>query len=535
MTHRHHRRESSSTAAFVLVAVLLLIAPLYRGGNRPLALLVIELVALAGLAVALIPARSRERIPLGAALVAALIASIPLLQLVPLPLDVWARLPGRTALADTLRDVAKVTQHTISIVPFETEYAALALLPPLAAFFLAFQLRATQAIRIMQLLVAVAVVQAVVGLLQYGMLGGGAANMRASGTYINPNHFAGLLLMVLPIALMGLAVEIGDRSRERVRGRGLVGVFKRAVANKGMKVMVAVAAIAVLLVALIFSRSRAGISIAAVGIAISAFAVAPRVGGPRAYGVIGVVLALVVGLAMAIGLIPVIDRFAEADVLEDDRWAMAIAAVEMAGQYFPVGAGVGTFAALYPPFQPAEILAFVHRAHNDYVEWVVEGGLLAMLAIVAACALYVARLVLLAREIDKNRVHYLQAGAAIGMLLMALHSLVDFNLRIPANAIVFALLGGMLLARHHSLQMQEQRQRRAHLPTTPIPMATVPQLDPDAAARVHAVWAGEACAPALVAPVATPAPSEFPQPVAAGLQPARPGVVEMTSAQRTPQ
>ncbi|MFO1412755.1 MAG: O-antigen ligase family protein [Burkholderiales bacterium] len=503
-SHRRHRQDSTSTAAFVVAALLVVLAPLYRGGNRPLALLALELIALAGIGVAIIPARSRDRIPMGAALLVGLVALIPLLQLITLPLDQWEKLPGRAAFAETLHDVAEVTSHTITIVPFETQYAALALLPPIAAFLLAFQLRAPQAIRMMQLLVAVASVQAVIGLMQYGMLGGGAAGMRASGTYINPNHFAGLLLMVLPIALMGLAVEIGDRTRERIRGRGLMGVFKRAAANKGMKVMVAVAVIALLLVAIIFSRSRAGITIAALGIAITTFAVAPRVGGPRAYGIVGVVLALVIGLATAIGLIPVIDRFSEQEVLEDDRWTMAMAALEMAGAYFPVGSGVGTFAALYPPYQPAEILAFVHRAHDDYIEWVVEGGLLAMLAIVSALALYVARLVMLAREIDKNRVHYLQVGAAIGLLLMGLHSLVDFNLRIPANSVVFALLGGTLFARHHSLQLQESRRRRAHLPTAPIPVAPVPQLDPDAAARVQAVWAGEAVTPALAAPVAMP-------------------------------
>jgi O-antigen ligase len=253
--------------------------------------------------------------------------------------------------------------------------------------------------------------------------------------------------------------------------------------------MSAVVIIVLLLVAIVFSRSRAGIALAALGLALTTITAAPRIGGPRAYGVMGLVLAVVVGLAAAIGLLPVIDRFAEVDAFEDERWPMIVAAIQMAGRYFPVGSGAGTFAALYPPFQPAEILTFVHRAHNDYVEWVVEGGILAFVAIVLGIALYIARVVLLAREPDKHRVHFLQVGAAIGIFLMALHGFVDFNLRIPANAIVFALLCGLLLTRHQAMQLQEQRRdRHARMPVTPMPLAPVPQLDPEAAARVRAVW-----------------------------------------------
>ena len=184
----------------------------------------------------------------------------------------------------------------------------------------------------------------------------------------------------------------------------------------------------------------------------------------------------------------------------------------MAGHYFPLGSGAGTFAALYPPFQPAGILAFVHRAHNDYLEWIVEGGLLALIAIVLAIALYAVRVVLLARATERHRVHYLQVGAALGVLLMALHSLVDFNLRIPANAMMFAFLSGVLLARHGTVG--ERNGRRAHVPAATLPVAPVPQQDPDAAARVHAVWTGEPVTDALPAAVPAPARQAAPQPAA---------------------
>lgn len=524
-SHRH-RRDPLGAAALALAVVLLALAPLYRGGNRPLALLALECVALAGLALALLPSAARQRIPLGAWLLAGLLIAVPLVQLIPVPVAAWGALPGRAPFVTTLVDVAGATSHAISVVPFETEYAALALLPVLAMLFLGAQLRTSQVRTATQVLVAVAAVQAVAGLMQYGMLGGGAASARASGTFVNPNHFAGLLLMVLPIALMGLAVEIGDRTRERVRGRGMIGVFKRAVASKGLKVLAAAVVAVLILVAIVYSRSRAGIALAAIGVALTTLAAAPRVGGPRAYGVIGLVLAIAVGVALAIGLIPVVDRFAETDMLDDDRWPMIMGAIGMAGQFFPMGSGTGTFAALYPPFQPAGILAFVHRAHNEYVEWIVEGGLLALVAILFAVALYAIRVVLLARATERHRVHYLQVGAALGVLLMALHSLVDFNLRIPANAMVFAFLSGVLLARHSATA--ERSGRRAHLPTGAVPVAPLPELDPDAAARVRAVWTGAPAAAAL-----PPAPPPAPRPVPT-LAPVTAGAVARTQKEPTP-
>ena len=140
--------------------------------------------------------------------------------------------------------------------------------------------------------------------------------------------------------MMGLAVEFGDRKRARKSYRGLLGALKRATGSKGTRLLVAVAVIVLLLMAIVFSRSRAGIMLAALGVAITTITAAPRIGGPRAYGVMGFVLAVVVGFAAAIGLIPVIDRFSATETLGDDRWPMILAAIEMAGRYFPVGAGM---------------------------------------------------------------------------------------------------------------------------------------------------------------------------------------------------
>ena len=101
---------------------------------------------------------------------------------------------------------------------------------------------------------------------------------------------------------------------------------------------------------------------------------------------------------------------------------------------------------MFRRFHPGDVPLFVNSAHNDYLEWLLDGGALAGLAIVLVAALIVLRLVRTARMDGWPRDRYLRIGALIGIGLIALHSLVDYNLRIPANAILFAFLMGLLFA-----------------------------------------------------------------------------------------
>ncbi|MBS0319493.1 MAG: O-antigen ligase family protein [Proteobacteria bacterium] len=469
-------------------------APLIRGGNRALPLMILELVALAGLFIALVPASMRRRIPPAAAIVAGLAAAIPLLGLLPLPPALWSAIPGRGAFADALALSGDGERwRALSLAPFETEFSGLALLPPLATFFLALTLTAERLRALTRVIVLVAVIEAVLGLLQYGAAGGQLADFRASGTYVNPNHFAGLMLMALPLALMSLALDVGERLRSRRFTKGVVDAAKRMFAAKGTRVMLWLFAIVLILLALMFSRSRAGIAIGAAGIAITALVVAPRVGGPRAYGAVGVGITLALGAALAIGFVPVLDRFGVQDTVEAGRGAIFAGALDMAGSYFPFGSGMGTFATLYPPFQPTDITALIHRAHNDYIEWLVEGGVLAALAIVAGFALYVARVVMLLRLPEKDATHALQLAAAVSVLLIAAHGMVDFNFRIPANALIFAMLAGVVVARRGEREEATEHEHREVIPrparSTVAAAAPVPAYtNAEEAERVRAAW-----------------------------------------------
>jgi O-antigen ligase len=108
-----------------------------------------------------------------------------------------------------------------------------------------------------------------------------------------------------------------------------------------------------------------------------------------------------------------------------------------------LGWGLGTFITVYPQFRSFYTNLFVNAAHNDYLQVLVETGLLGFAAILwFVIALYRGGL----RNLDSwNRdwSRTLGLAAVIGCTGILVHSAFDFNLQIPANACVFYFLSAV--------------------------------------------------------------------------------------------
>jgi len=115
---------------------------------------------------------------------------------------------------------------------------------------------------------------------------------------------------------------------------------------------------------------------------------------------------------------------------------------------FPVvGTGLNTFSDAMLFYQTGNSGFHMAQAHNDYVQLAAEGGLLVVVpALVAA--------VLLAHAIRQNlraarpesRGYWIRAGAAIGLIAVAVQEVFEFSLQIPVNAFLFATLAAVALA-----------------------------------------------------------------------------------------
>ena len=380
--------------------------------------------------------------------VPAILAGVAFLQLCPLPPFVRGVLAGRGA------EFRNSSWGVLTLTPYQTRSELLILLTCCLAFFLGTMVSGERARkrRLMHALVALGAAEALYGLIQY------LANWQnifwyakkydlqeATGTYINRNHFAGLLEMVLPFAV-GLAIYEGEKlgGERNHRSRRVAGTSSN-LAKMTLWLGVAV----VIVAAIVFSRSRMGILCACASlIVVLGLNGLQKKAVPL--GVTGAFLVLSLSFASWIGLRPALNRFEnvgqEFSSQNETRLSVWPGAVELIRQRPLIGSGLGAFPIAYTAFQSTFLTRFLNHAHNDYLEFSADLG------IPAAVALFAAIVWVLCRGIRtflraESRFERNTALACVGSIAtILLHSLTDFNLHIPANALVLATILGITLA-----------------------------------------------------------------------------------------
>jgi O-antigen ligase len=445
--------SGAGAALFALAAFTLFFAPLIRGGNRPMPLMVLEGVALAALVIMCVaPARGAlRRVPPLVWAGVAILLSAPLLQLVPLPWSLWVQLPGHEAYARALEaaGVALEGTHALTMNAAATEYAWLALLPCLAIFLAVQYLDRRSVRRLVFVFVWIAVAEAVLGIMQLGApassllhLGNPYSSGASTGTYVNRNHFAGLMAMALPVLMALWASEVlpplgpdGQVLRDHPRNRDI---------KLARRLLLTLFMLAVVL-ALLFTRSRAGIGCGLAMLAVASLSLVWNAGSSHARVILGIVALTALALAAYIGLTPVLERFTvdEISLSYAGRARIAAGTLAAALDFLPFGSGLGTFADVFQRYQLEAFPGFIDHAHNDYAEVFLELGVAGIAAVLLLMAAYVARWRrLLAGRLSRS-LGYLQVGAGLGVLALIMHAAFDFNFHIPANAIFFSFLAGV--------------------------------------------------------------------------------------------
>jgi O-Antigen ligase len=110
-----------------------------------------------------------------------------------------------------------------------------------------------------------------------------------------------------------------------------------------------------------------------------------------------------------------------------------------------LGHGLGSFAEAFPRYKTSNGELRVEHAENDFLEMLAEGGLLGLGLALTAAGLAVSAI---ARGLRRQRDRLLRGigiGSLAGLIALLVHSAFDFNLRIPSNATLFALLAALAL------------------------------------------------------------------------------------------
>ena len=381
-----------------------------------------------------VPAEAR---PLG--WIVALFLAGSLLSLVPIPPGLWQSLPYRGEIAEGMRllGLGQVSLP-LSLAPAATIASLLWLLPPIAMFLLTVSLPPDERRRLGGTIVVLAVLSIILGVLQ--LLGGSGTPLLfyqitnagfPVGFFANINHQATLILCALPCAAV-IATQFASRSETSKRSGGLI---------------IAVAFSLFLTAGILLSGSMAGYGLfvpaAFASLLIYRRATAGAVGaGWKA--ALALLIALFVGLAVfgPVSQQSLSDKFSANPA---SRRVLAATTVEAIEDSFPVGTGLGTFSNVYRRYEDPQQASreYANHAHNDYLEIVLELGLLGLL-VVALFILWWSRLSLRAWRSDLPGMRMAEPAALIiGIVL--LHSLVDYPLRTSAIAAVFAVACAFLV------------------------------------------------------------------------------------------
>jgi O-antigen ligase len=426
--------RQAQTAVFAGALLLEVFATRFGGSSQAnaLGLMAVELAALPllFLAVYLTLAGAGPRglaIPL--TILIGVIA-VPVLQLIPLPADVWTRLPGRGA-AMAVLDAGKLGRPALpfSLTPEQTWRSALGLVPA-AAMFLGATLLSEGQRRVMAgLWLVLAALSLSLGALQ--VLGGPTSPLylydvtnlgSPVGIFANRNHQAAFLLCLLPVAGV-FAAEFRGFSEDWRALRPLLALLYFFVGIVGAAV----------------THSRAGVflSVAALVGTLAVVATGGTLrGGLRATAALAVGGAAAVGAVLLFGFTPIIDRFYNNGELRFEGWPIVL---RTAQSYLPLGSGVGSFDPIYRSVEPLTQVSTVYfnHAHNDYLELWLETGVAGAVLFAAFALWFLARsfTIWTHRELPGRN---LAAGFSVLVLLLLAHSLLDYPLRTQAINVLFA-------------------------------------------------------------------------------------------------
>jgi len=442
---------------FWALLALLVWAPIPLGSNRPWAWMVLEVCTFALLAAWLVlwafrfvelPDAVKRAWPAWIAL--GLWLAHQVLHVVPMPPEWIAMLsPESARMQSMVGDLGiKPESMTLSIDPHASTVSLLKSIAYCSVFFLTLALvnRRSRIVMFARVLVFAAVVHAVYAVMlhlgevkeeYFGTIINHGSS--ASGTYANRNHFAGYLEMSLALGIGLLIADLSDRNADTWKR-----FFRLTIAWILSPKMVLRLSLCVLVIALTTTHSRMGntaffsslLAAGAIGIALSKHATRNTV----------FLLASLIAIDLFIvgswfGVEKLAQRI-EQTTVEDvrEREEAAAYTLPLIKDYVVFGSGPGSFYVAFPRYRPGTILNFYNHIHNDYAQFASESGLLGLLIIGSFVVLSLGAALVAQWKRRDPLMRGMSFACVMGVTSILIHSWVDFNLQIPANAVLFMVL-----------------------------------------------------------------------------------------------
>ena len=471
---------------FVLTTLAVVASLLLGGGTRSgfLADAILQFACLPLVCLVIVRYVSeRATLPASPALISLLILAVPALQLIPLPPG-WLHSGEMGAILKETRALAGIEPgwRPISVDPDATVRGLLSVIPPLAIFCAVTMLAVEERRRLVLLIIVAGLASAALGMLQVAQ--GTDSPLRpfeitnpfdSVGLFANRNHYAAFIYVALMFAMAWMvssAIGAKDQGRSQLISPTLAKL------SFGFVVIVILAS------AQVFSRSRGGVALTGPAL-LAGFAFAfwdnrLREATTGFLAAAAGTLIIVFVFAQSV-LYRLTERFETIDFANDTRIQFSNNTLREATANLPFGTGIGTFVPVYAVGQPIGETqrGYANRAHNDWAEWVLEGGIPSLIVLAVIGLLFALRMRRLWQPVDADGLfdRNLERAGALAILLLLVHSLVDYPLRTNAIMAVAALSAGLVmvpsLARQPAPSVasstRQRQQRPAPVRPTPSP------------------------------------------------------------------
>lgn len=261
----------------------------------------------------------------------------------------------------------------------------------------------------------------------------------ATGTYISRTHFAGYLEMTLAVGI-GLLIAnlkggLGHYSwRQRLRDWINILFSAKAIFRLSLVIMV---------IALVLTRSRMGntgffasmLIAGSIGLVFSRYATRSTVILLSSLIVIDIVI-----VGAFFGVEKVAQRIQETTIEKERRDDVSIYSMQLVRDHVVIGTGLGSYYGAFMPYRQHDVLSYYDHAHNDFIEIAADTGVLGfiLLGILVSWSLYLA--IFAQKDRRDPLMRGLSFASIMGITALLIHSTVDFNLQIPANAATFMVI-----------------------------------------------------------------------------------------------
>lgn len=248
-----------------------------------------------------------------------------------------------------------------------------------------------------------------------------------SATYGNHNHLAGYLEMAIPLTLGLFLIEF-----------------------RGGKLLLMIYLSFIMVTALILSLSRGGWMGFLFGALLFSYGLMKNYYFRKKGLFIGLIGFLFLLSIVILSSTPVVER--AINIVEKEGEAdfhqRAVAwkgVIKMIGDKPLLGTGPGTFSSAFTRYQPAGLSTHFTKAHNDYLHFTAEVGVL-LIPIIIWMAIVFFREGFYKLRSPSRLIRGITLGAMSGVTAILFHSILDFNLHIPANALMFCVLSALVVS-----------------------------------------------------------------------------------------